>query len=144
MTNKYFIIAIIFVAAVIMYEHKADIYAQLNDWKLIPQSEHFTELYFNDHVNLPSQISKGQQVSFSFVIHDLEGRGTNYPYTVYFESQDGQITKIEDNSIELADGESRTINESYTAQSDNNSGKVVVGLTEKQQSIDFLLNNIQQ
>jgi hypothetical protein len=140
--NKYLIVInIAIVAMFVWHQYKDAAYAKLDEWKLIPRQERFTELYFNDHVNLPKYISKGEKISFSFVIHNLEGEDTQYPYVVYFKSQDGQIVNIEEKSVLLRDGQFKTINESYTSSSDDNNGGIFVELQEPKQGIDFLLNN---
>ena len=77
-----------------------------------------------------NKFQKGEKISFSFVIHNLEGEDTQYPYIVYFKSQDGQITKIEEKSVLLGDGEFKTINESYTSALPDNAGGIYVELTE--------------
>jgi hypothetical protein len=142
-SGKKYIVSLAILAAFmfVMYQNKNAVYAQMDEWKLIPRSERFTELYFNDHINLPKQISKDDQISFSFVIHNLEGENKEYPYIVYYKSQDGQITNIEEKTVTLADGEYKTIEESYTSTLQENTGGIFVELEQKQQGIDFLLNN---
>jgi hypothetical protein len=123
-----------------LYQYKADMYAQMNAWKLIPQPERFTELYFNDSANLPSQVSKGGKVSFSFVIHNLEGKSWDYQYAVYFKFSDGHVINIAQNVVALADGGYKTVNGSYISESDNGGG-IFVELKNPEQHIDFLVNN---
>lgn len=35
---------------------KDPILAKMNDWKLLPQPERFTELYFENHLDLPKSL----------------------------------------------------------------------------------------
>lgn len=144
MKNKDYIYLIVLVIAInavfVFYRYKNEIYTQLDEWKLIPKQEHFTELYFNDHINLPKQIQKGEKVSFSFVIHNLEGKKWQYPYAVFFVSQNGQITNIEEKAVTLASGEYETIEESYISNLAENKGGIYVALQQPQQEIHFLLN----
>ena len=138
--EKYVLVLLILVAIVsLMYQHKNVVYAKLDALKLIPRPERFTELYFNDHINLPKYIQKGEKISFSFVIHNLEGGNRQYPYAVYFKSLDGQITNIEKKVVVLRDEEYKTINESYTSALADNNGGIYVELQNPQQGIDFLL-----
>jgi len=121
---------------------RSAIHAQLDAWKLLSLKERFTELYFVDHVHLPRRISKGETVSFSFVIHNLEGEKKEYAYSVYYRSQDGQIIKaIEEDAVTLADGESITIEESYTSTLPETSGGIHVELEGEQLEIHLLLNS---
>jgi hypothetical protein len=119
------------------YQCQPEIYAQLNDWKLIPAKEHFTELYFENHLNLPKQIIAGRQIDFSFTIHNLEGQMMDYPYAVYFVSDSGEIITISDSAITVADGEYKTIPETYTLDTLAPSGAVYVDLVQKKQDIHF-------
>lgn len=112
----------------------------MDEWLLIPRPERFTELYFNDHINLPKEISKGDEISFSFVIHNLEGKSEEYIYQVYFKSLSGEIVEIEESQIMVGDGEYKTINEMYKSELDDNSGAIFVELKGKKQQLHFLLN----
>lgn len=142
--KNYLLVLLIAVAiAFILFQYKQAIYAQLDSWKLIPRPERFTELYFNNHTNLPKQISEGETISFSFVIHNLEGKSWQYPYSVFFISQDGQITNIEEATVTLSDGEYKTIEESYTSALADNNGEIFVELQQPKQELHFsILNTI--
>ena len=123
-----------------VYENRKAAYAAMDNLKLIPRPERFTELYFNDHINLPKQFSPGEKISFSFVIHNLEGASKDYPYVVYFKSKDGQLKNIEEKTVTLADGEVRAIDESYVSESSENQGGIYIKLKDQQQEIHFLLS----
>jgi hypothetical protein len=139
--RKIILILLIISAIWGVYLLKDVIYVKLDQWKLIPRPERFTELYFNDHNTLPKQISKGGKIKFSFVIHNLEGRAMEYPYIVYFKSPDGLTVPIKEGSVAIAAGESRIVEETYTAAFEENKGGIFVELIQKQQKIHFLLNN---
>jgi len=47
--------------------------------------ETFTELYFEDHLFLPSKITLFKENNFKFTIHNLENKDIEYPYEVYIE-----------------------------------------------------------
>jgi len=51
--RKIILILFILSAISVAYLLKDAIYAKLDQWKLIPRPERFTELYFNDHNILP-------------------------------------------------------------------------------------------
>jgi uncharacterized membrane protein len=63
---------------------------QLNDWKLLPEPERLTELYFTHPNSLPSSYMPGQTQTVSFTVHNLEYRTTTYKYTVVEAAQAGQ------------------------------------------------------
>jgi len=47
-----------------------------------PPEESFTELYFNNHQNLPEYVELGKQYNYSFTISNLENKDTQYNYTL--------------------------------------------------------------
>ena len=140
-TKKYIAISIIIVVVSGMYHYKDAIYLQLDGWSLIPRQERFTELYFNNYNDLPKKIIKDRKKHFSFVIRNLEGETKEYPYKIYFKSQDNQIINIKEDIITLTDGEYEVIEESYAPVSKESAGGIFVELTEKQQQIHFLVVN---
>jgi hypothetical protein len=139
--KKFFFISclliIIFGGIFLAYQYKPEIYAQLNEWKLIPQKERFTELYFENHLNLPKYIIADRKMDFSFTIHNLEGQKMNYPYTVYFLSDEGRITGIISSKATSSDAEYKTIPITYTLNTLAQSGAIYVELTQKKQDIHF-------
>src|SRR5437868_4908984 len=56
---------------------------KLNDLKLLPQPENFTELFLLNHETIPYTITPSKEIAFEFVIHNLEHKDMNYPYEVY-------------------------------------------------------------
>lgn len=66
---------------------------QLDDWKLLPQPERLTELYYADHAKLPTTYTPGTEQKFSFITHNLEYQDTQYEYTVTQKSEDGTTTQ---------------------------------------------------
>lgn len=109
---------------------------QLNAYNLWPKPETFTELYFENHQLLPSQVASGQVYSFSFTTHNEEYKAMNYPYTVSFVA-DGKTTLLQKGSFSLLQDGKKTVAETFTAGTFLNRAKVVVTLVNKNQSIDF-------
>ncbi len=142
MTKKLAITAVIFVLISVIYRYRSPIYAQLNTLKLVPQEEHLTELYFNNHLSLPKLSRAGNKISFSFTIHNLEGKEMEYPYSVYIKS--GTIespTIVDSNKILVKSGESKVISETYTFKSSPATAVVFAELTDLHQNIHFLLSD---
>ena len=111
-----------------------------NSLKLIPQPEPFTELYFQNASSLPRSVGAMKQISFSFVISNVEYTTTTYPYEVYFEYPNGRQVNIVSGNVTLSSNTSTTIPVLYTFPTSNLVGRVVVNLpTLNNQAIDFLL-----
>jgi len=141
-SGKFSIIVLIAaLAALILYMNRGSIHGELNNLKLIPQPEHFTELYFNDHLSLPKNTVAKQPISFSFIIHNVEGVTTTYPYSVYFEYPNGSHNLFTSSSVTLADNASTSITINHTFRTSNLTGMVVVNLTPLNQHIDFIVPN---
>ena len=78
-----FIVGIVIVGVILIGIVAAQpIKSQLNAWKLLPQPERLTELYFNNSAHLPARYTPGQPQTLSFTVHNLEYRTMSYPYTV--------------------------------------------------------------
>lgn len=99
--------------------------------------ETFTELYFENHINLPKQVIRWQEYPFTFTIHNLEYKDMDYPYTVYLE-RDGVKTTLSTGSASLKHDEYRTISE-FAGPFKQLRTKVVVELSANRQSIAFWL-----
>lgn len=108
---------------------------------LIPITETFTELYFDDYSKLPTKSVAGEAINFNFTIHNLEGRDITYPYTVYFEYPSGQKITIKNAEVAVADGGYGKVNIKYAFQTSNLYGKVYVKLDNLNQKINFILPN---
>lgn len=119
--------------------YKTSIYKQLDDLHLIPRQEYFTELYFNNHTNLPKKLAKGVSINFSFAIRNLEGKDKEYPYIVYFKNDKYGTTTLDLKTVLVKDNEEKIINETYTFSSKTLKETLFVELTELNQEIHFAL-----
>ena len=54
--------------------------------------ETLTELYFENHLNLPKYIKGSEQYKFTFTIHNLENKDMDYSYIIYKEIPNQKIT----------------------------------------------------
>lgn len=134
-----FLAILVVIVVVILAANKPAVIAKLNDWKLLPQEESFTELFLNNHLNLPKQVVKGQTVPFSFTIHNLEGKTVTYPYVVYLKIGGSYRIPIARNSVTLDNKQSKAIVESYTFKNANQKATVFIELPSKEQSLHFFL-----
>ena len=62
---------------------------QLHSWKVLPQPERLTELYFTYPNNLPTKYTAGGSQTVQFTVHNLEYRPTNYRYQIVQTTEDG-------------------------------------------------------
>jgi hypothetical protein len=101
--------------------------------------ETFTELYFDNHLQLPSTVSQNQIIHFTFTVHNLEYRTYTYPYEVTL-NENGNKTEIDKGSFTLKQNEYKTISETYTLTQPITRAKVDVDLTGLNQDIFFWIN----
>lgn len=131
-------------AALFIYANKGFLANQVSAFKLLPQPEPFTELYLTNVSGLlrdmPAGIKPGTTITFSFEIHNLEGRNKSYPYTVYILANYGTTT-IASGTVELADTASVIIPESYTFKHAASSATVFISIPEQKQSLHFFVPN---
>jgi hypothetical protein len=104
-----------------------------------PQQERTTELYINNYLNFPKQITKGQTVPFSFTVHNLEGTTTTYPFRVYLVSADNTQVRIASSTVTVHDGESKVVNLSYTFKTAGAVATVFIELPTVHESLHFAL-----
>lgn len=100
--------------------------------------ETFTELYFEDHINLPKTIEKGKEYQYKFTIHNLENKDMDYPYTVSLQ-RDDKKTVIDSGSVFLKNNEYKTI-EMSVGPLKKVRLKVVIELVNKNQFISFWMD----
>jgi len=98
--------------------------------------ETFTELYFEDHLSLPSKIADYQENKFKFTIHNLENKDMSYPYEVYIDVN-GRKLILDKKSIFIKSNEFKTIDEDFTLVLTIERVEVIVNLLNKNQQIDF-------
>ena len=98
--------------------------------------ETFTELYFENHLSLPSKVEIDRPYTFAFTIHNLENKDMNYPYEVYLNVK-GEKLFIQKKSVFVKKNEYKTINEEFTLALLNVRVNILVNLINKNQSIDF-------
>lgn len=122
---------------VAVYKPVRELYAQAQE-ALTPQQEQFTELFFENHGQLPKKIELGKTYPITFTIHNREHETTIYTYEVSFAA-DGheQETKtvIDRNTAVLKHDESKTIESLVTVQEPFMRGKITVELVELKQKI---------
>ena len=129
------VVALVLIFLLLVLKRNAVI-GELNNLKLLPQSENFTELYLLNHQTIPYTITPDKEVSFQFVIHNLENKDVNYPYEVFLMI-DGKKQPLVKNSIFIKNNQAKTIKESLSANYPTKRFEIAVILVNKNQSIDF-------
>ena len=103
---------------------------------LIPQPERLTELYFENSANLSNIPTNNKQVSFSFVVHNLETSDYQYTYDVSVYANGAQHV-VDSGKILVKDNQYYVKAEKLALTNVSGRQEIVVELTNKQQMIDF-------
>lgn len=76
--------------------------------------EPLTELYFEDHASLQTDIFKNEEYNFSFTVHNLEYQGMRYYYNISaFDTNNRFLFEINSGEVFLRDNETITLFEKY-------------------------------
>jgi hypothetical protein len=128
---------------ILAYVLRAQIYAELDALKIIPEPEHYTELYLNNSEALPKTIVAKQIVPFSFSLHNVMGQSEQYRYRVYGVLAQGKSIAIANGSVILNSGASTTITEVYLFPAKNIASStpitIFISLPDFNQDLHFVL-----
>ena len=102
--------------------------------------EVFTELYFENHLNLPSIIQPNQPYYFEFTIHNLENQETTYPYEVYLQAGNVKLP-IARKTVTIKNNQYKTVRVGFSVDAPIIKSEIVVNLVNKNQQIDFWIEN---
>lgn len=103
---------------------------------LLPEPETFTELYFEDHANLPKTIQTDKKYVFFFTVHNLEHKEMKYPYEVAIV--DGEKRKVIDHGeFGLKHDAYKTTDVQFTIAETAARVKIETCLTELKQCVHF-------
>ena len=91
--------------------------------------EPLTELYFEDHTELPKHIFLNQPYDFSFTVNNLEYQDMKYNYNVSVEYPN-KTYEINSGEIFLANNESKTIYEVFTLRENFDRAKINIKITK--------------
>lgn len=111
------------------------------------RKEAFTELYFQSNEHLPSKPAvitdfTAVTYTFSFNIHNLEGKDMTYTYAVTTVGEKNQT--IDQRSILIKNNQTKTISESFILPNAiTTRTKVTVTLLNKKQSIFFWMGGVE-
>ncbi|CAN5268663.1 hypothetical protein BH10PAT2_BH10PAT2_4140 [soil metagenome] len=106
----------------------------------LPKSEDFTELYFEDHEQLPRTASPGAELNFNYTVHNLEHANITYPVNVYVQSDANppETTLVGTSSFSLENNEAKISTSDFVyPESLTLRSKVIVKLMNLDQTIAF-------
>ncbi len=136
----YLALVCLFIGGIYLFSvHNPKVDKVLNTLNVVPKPETYTELYFEDYESLPRASVSGQNLSFNFVIHNLEGEEVTYRYKVYFAYSAGDEVTFKEGKVTVPKGSYESVNISHTFFNSDLKGKVVVELVDFNQHIDLLL-----
>lgn len=108
--------------------------------QLTPNKDTFTELYFEDHLHLPRNISLGTPFRFLFTVHNKEQKPMNYTIKIFSQNdvENPQLIELSTMQVNLDPEQKRSFStdivlSEYTTPRQ----KVEVKLLELNQSIHF-------
>lgn len=114
--------------------------AFLRSYSLLPELVPFTELYIEDHRNLPANLSQEQVATASFTIRNREGKDISYPFIITREYSD-TATVIGSGEARISSGASKNIIFSFAVASPEAKTKIEVSLPDQDQRVHFWVNN---
>lgn len=118
---------------------------QLNAWKLLPQPERLTELYFTQPNNLPSTYTPGQQQTVRFTTHNIEYQTETYQYKIVEQNQDGsQSQQLSSSSFTIKQGQYEGLNVGVTPVDLGTRVKIIIDLTTVNEQINYWVNRSNQ
>ncbi|MFH0978568.1 MAG: carbohydrate-binding domain-containing protein [Candidatus Woesearchaeota archaeon] len=109
-----------------------------------PAPEYFTELYFQNHTNLPKMITEGQLQTYTFSIHNLENGSFTYEVRIFAEITEGNQTQQDfDNyeNITVKKGELMNKTVSFSINKTFLKAKITTEIMNKDQEIHFFAYN---
>ncbi|HEV2412373.1 MAG TPA: hypothetical protein VGS28_01045 [Candidatus Saccharimonadales bacterium] len=113
---------------------------QLNDWKLLPQPERLTELYFSNPNSLPSTYKANQTQNIAFTTHNLEYHREDYHYTITETGADHKSSVLGSGAFELAQNQYEHKSQPVSLTDLGSRVQVTISLTNFNESVDYLLN----
>lgn len=130
-----FLFLIVLVLGIVKYPA---IDAQLRDWKVLPESEGTTELYFENHLKLPTQYTPGKEQTVRFSTHNVERKRISYSYTINAFSEDAN-TRVElgRGTFTLEHDKTNTVTAVVSLPDLGPRSKVVITLTNTNQAISY-------
>lgn len=109
--------------------------------KIVPMQEGYTELYFTEYPKFVEQPKDGEEIAFTYFLHNQTGRNelVRYEVEVYTKTIDGEKKIFNTRSVIVPENERRLIKESLIFEEAMASSTVWVMLIDQNQAIHFSL-----
>ncbi len=133
---RIFILLLVLALVAVVLAYSRTLINQIYAYKLLPQPERFTELYFANHQNLPTVILVNQEQSFQFTIHNLEYTAMSYTVEVSINYNNKKVT-LDKQAVFLKNDQYKTITEKFSVSQPATKAEVIVNLPTKNEQIDF-------
>lgn len=91
--------------------------------------EPLTELYFENHTELPKHIFLNQPYNFSFTVNNLEYQDMKYNYNISIKYPN-KTYELDSGEIFLSDNESKTTYEAFTLKENFEKAKINIQITK--------------
>lgn len=94
-TLFFVVVAVVCIAGVVtIFASRDAIARQMSAWKLVPQPDQLTELYFTSPTELPSTYLPGATQEVSFTVHNLEHQPMLYSYEIIQQNDVGAVSYV--------------------------------------------------
>lgn len=132
------VVGVIVVVSMLIFFNlnRASINNQLALLDLVPKPEKLTELYFDNHTQLPSSLPSNHIINFTFAIHNVETTDYQYAYRVVVDTNGGRHI-IDSGHLLIKNNQVYLKNEEFKLTNVSGRQDVIVEITNKRQSIDF-------
>jgi len=137
--------SIVIICVILLVVLAIIIVPSLKEWLVLlfeVKPEPLTELYFENHLDLPEKVNAMEKNSFSFTIHNLENEDMEYSYNVYFDIN-GEKKIIKSGTVSLKNDEYGKTDVEYTVPLTSERVKVVVDLADMDQEISFWIEKVE-
>jgi len=93
--------------------------------------EPLTELYFENHTELPKYIFLDKNYSFSFTVHNLEEQDMNYEYIIeFYDEEENFIKEINKKEFFLENNESETFTQDFSFNEPFDRARINIKITK--------------
>lgn len=132
------------IGVLIVFESiKPTLITYLQNKDLLPREESYTELYIENHTELPVQMDEDTIATASFTIRNMEQTEVTYPYEIA-EHVNGERVVFSSGESKVVNQELKSIPFEYKGTTPYAEKRIEVTLLNKNQSIYFWITNIPQ
>jgi hypothetical protein len=110
---------------------------RLHGWKLLPQTQQLTELYFAKPYELPSKYEPDREHRVAFVVRNREHRTLTYQYVIrQVDAEGNRQADLASGTITIADGVAESTTATVKPEAMGRSA-IIITITTTNQSIQY-------